>query len=197
MKSAIRIFQKSPKSAIVPATGYRLLTTNYRSAFSLIELLIVVGIIIILASIGVGVGYQVNQAAKAEQTKTRITIIMNAVKDYFDQTGGYPLQADDDDFRMVVPRLDQNGERTDYKRFVNKLKELDADDAIQVEFIETDYARFDIADAYGNEIRYDVDGAIGGTPLLVSPGPDGNYRMDGEDDDEKAAWGADDLRSDK
>jgi len=178
----------------------KLRTSHYalRTGFTLVELLIVIVIIVVLAAIGVGVGYKFSQAADIEQTKANITLIMNAVKDYYDQNGAYPAQADDEDYRICVPRLDSSGTATlaSYERFVSKLKE--AGDIVfgPITFDGSD-AIFTLADPEGRPIRYVRGGGIGGTPLLVAPGEDGLYGMDGDDKDERDAMGKDDIRSDK
>ncbi|MBN1553928.1 MAG: hypothetical protein JXA11_04230 [Phycisphaerae bacterium] len=170
-----------------------------RFAFTMIELLIVIAIIILLAGIGIGVGFKLTSAADVEQTKARLTITMNAIKDYYDQTGAYPQQYKADDYRICVRRLDTNGDvLPSYERFTSKLKDLD-EKAFGNPPIDEDppYAIFNLVDAFGNRIRYVRSGGIGGTPLLSSPGSDGkSYYDEGEEDDKKAR-GKDDIRSDK
>ena len=177
-----------------------------RTGFTLIEILIAIVIIVILAAIGIGVGYKLTSAADVEQTKADMTLIMNAVKDYYDQNGAYPARASDDDededyYRIRVRYTDINGvPLPSYERFTGKLKEI-SNEVVQTGFIDVSGnirdAVFNLVDSEGRQIRYVRDGGIGGTPLLISPGEDGLYGPDGKDSKERKAWGEDDIRSDK
>jgi prepilin-type N-terminal cleavage/methylation domain-containing protein len=59
-------------------------------AFSLIELLVVVGIIVILLSISIAVGFRVSGSGKIRKTEQIISVLDQALASYIQQSGGNP-----------------------------------------------------------------------------------------------------------
>ncbi|MBN1942398.1 MAG: type II secretion system protein [Phycisphaerae bacterium] len=177
---------------------HRLLTTGYRlpaTGFTLVELLIVIAIIVLLAAIGIGVGYRLTSAADVEKTKANMAIIMTAVNDYYDQTGEYPGNKDTDPgsgeiYELRIRRESGGAVLASYTRFVEKVGSLDTkafnkDNPTEPDPGNNDFTIFHFVDPSGRVIQYFPSGGLGNAPILVAPGDDGLYGTD------------DDLRSDK
>ena len=65
-----------------------------RAGFSLIELLVVVSIIVILAGITIGVMSRVSLKQDISQTRTNLLLVRNALEDYKNEQGFYPVGQD-------------------------------------------------------------------------------------------------------
>lgn len=143
-----------------------------RSAgFSLIEILVVVGIIIILVGIGVvGIG-QYNRAAEAELTRSTMAAAMAAMTEYQAQTGQVPATGSNGDIEALIDAINTVPEA---RAMLDNLK------------AEGQYDGADeINDAWGGELRYYKSNLAAdpnqnaslnriAQPFLVSPGPDGD-----------------------
>lgn len=169
---------------------------------TLVEILIVVVIILVLLGIGLGVGYQLFGAKHVEKTKADMAIIMNAIEDYFDQTGEWPESVDTDSgsgerFELRIPYKSNGSETPVYQRFVSRIQHLDAG-TVTMESVEDEAkAVFHFQTSDGQTIQYFADKALGGRPLLIAPGKDGKTRYDDGTDEQQEQWGKDDIRSDK
>ena len=70
---------------------------KYKSAFTLVELLVVVAVIAILMSLVLGVARSVQGGAEEAQAKAELADLMNEIEKYNADEGGYP--GDWNDFR--------------------------------------------------------------------------------------------------
>jgi prepilin-type N-terminal cleavage/methylation domain-containing protein len=141
--------------------------------FTLIELLVVIAIMAILATLVVGVGSYVRAKGLEDETRGRMRIIMVSIEAYRDARGTYP-----------VPNADPNALLDDetipsdlYKALTgltvsrDALKELPTD-AIGTSKTDAELVFFD---AFGVMMAYKPKGGPGGTPVLISAGPDGDF----------------------
>ncbi len=175
-------------------------------AFTLVEVLMVVVILAVLASLISGVTVYVMDKANREQTLVNQQVIMNAVDRYYDIMGEYPPDginpdaAETDKLKVIgPPPTDPNDTGLILLKFLSASK-LDPDlstDATNTTFknrlagrmvkinkssaailLELPEDAMDVAgfkDAYGNYMRYEETGGLGGTPVIISPGPDSRF----------------------
>ncbi len=187
-------------------------------AFTMVEVLMVVVILAVLASLISGVTVYVMDKANREQTLVNQQVIMNAVDRYYDIMGEYPpdnnvagvikkpaLPTDpikESGFILLhflaFPGLPQNTDSIDPAAMTTRMqgrvtKIQKASAAILLELPEDTMDAAGFKDAYGNYMVYIEDGGLGGTPVLISPGPDGrgSWQTDGV-----AADDEDNIRSD-
>jgi len=76
-----------------------------RRAFTLVELLVVIGIIVLLAGIGVGVGQAVRAKGRRDRTRMLIDRIATALRDYESMIGHWPDAIADDAAATDYPQL--------------------------------------------------------------------------------------------
>ena len=177
--------------------------------FSLIELLVAIGIIALLVAIGVGVGMKVSGQGKIKATKANMLLIMNAIETFHDENDAYPgAESSPPSSQDLYTQLTANDSAK------AKLSALPADAIAEFGPSGSEYNAF--ADKYGNEISYSNNAGLGGTPVLISAGSDGEFGTvtpSGSSDYYKAdgsTWGTtaadiaereeaaeDDIRSDK
>ena len=132
--------------------------------FTLIEALVVIVIIALLASLMVGITGALAARAQADEIRTDMRVIMTAIQVFYEEKGAYPIEGE-----LLPPQLKQVPAAA--KRLASLEKTV---------FDGTSTSEF--KDRYDNDIEYFRAGGPGGTPLLRSPGPDG------EDDTADDIW---------
>ncbi len=168
-----------------------------RPGFSLIELLVAIGIISVLIVIGIGVGMKVLGQSKDKATKANMAIIMNAIDTYYDEFDEYPgdtptlgagqtrtfhefTDKDTDPSASMElwgylrrPNYTPPKSRDKIKGLPNNVIENKND----IDAGDDDIARitFDLVDSYGNVMLYSPNSGLGGTPVIFSAGPDGKF----------------------
>ncbi len=174
-------------------TGHNLPFATNRSAFTLIELMVVIFIIGIMVVLVVGVGRYVYDEAARRETESTQAAVMTAIEEYYKIQGYYPddtpIPADPPDIPADI--------REGMQALVGRLqaRDLDEDDLVEKPIKEAiqeacgpiilqlprdAYTGPTINDGFGNEMRYEPAGGLGGRPVLISTGPDGNF---GNEDD--------------
>ena len=151
-----------------------------RLAFTLIELLIVIGILALLVSLVVGVSAYVRGAGKRSETETIQAIIMTAIEAYRDNAmpRNYPPDthapystSGETLYRFLLGThtaapADLSGNPA-VRAASEKLVELPSGAA------RAGWSTF--FDGYDNPMRYEVAGGVGGRPVLISAGQDGKW----------------------
>jgi len=155
--------------------------------FTLIELMVAIFIISILIALVIGVGKYVYDESARRETESMQAIAMNAVEAFYGIVGEYPPDsistppAEGLAALLYCLRGGDEGGIEDLKLPEStciRIKEVCGQILLE---IPSDY--FDgttIKDAWGKQMDYKADGGLGGKPVLISPGPDGD--MNTEDD---------------
>ena len=156
------------KSTLHPVRGSR----KGRCAFTLVEMLVVVGIIAVLVTIVVGVSQIVIARAAVERTRVNMQVILQAIEAYRESEGAYP-SATSNLFVLL------KGNTAAAKKLASlpgdAIKDVGSGDCF--------------VDGFGQPLDYSPDDGAGGTPLLESAGADGdpdppntadNIRSDGQ-----------------
>lgn len=168
-------------------------TTKTR-AFTLTELLIVIGIIAILVAIGAVAGGKAYRWASIKETRASMAIIMNAVMAYQENMDFYPnIPGFNQDHFLLCVKLDSsnNPDEADaadgtlgFQLVANdfaleRIKPLPSDAFSKTFETNKDsngvvtWVKGGFVDAWGNPFLYSPAAGLGGTPVLVSAGPDG------------------------
>jgi len=140
------------------------------AAFTLVELLAVMLILAILVGLVVGVTRYAMARADRIRTIAVMDVVLDAIQAYYDDTKEYPASL----LSLVTNEAAK-------KLLVN----LDSETFVKDDPATNENESASIKDAYGNGIDYDEGGGLGGCPVLISAGPDGNF------------GNKDDIRSDK
>ena len=140
-----------------------------RMAFTLVELLVVLLILAILLGLVVGISKYIMAEAASKQTVATQRIVMLAVERYQETEGSYP--PDDSSCTTLMTTLHSN----------------DASSTTLLDLPEESWAARGkpLKDGFGENMAYERSGGFGGTPILISKGPDREFNT------------ADDIRSDK
>ena len=171
-------------------------------AFTLVEILIVVAIIALLASVMVGVGRQVRKNAKIRATQSIMQMLCTALEEYNDDKGGFPPEIKDieNDFPgtdvgrhndMTWPDTDDPtdliaalasvevmywylSEAPGSRKIIDRLPDsyVVNEDNDSVEVAGRAKPLIEVNDAWGRPLKYENQGG-GNFPLLRSAGPDG------------------------
>ena len=137
--------------------------------FTLIEMLVVILVIGILVALVVSVSGTIIRRGYIARTRTDLEMIMKAVQVYHEDTipHAYPSGPNISDLRsqlLTVPRA------------ADRLRKLNPKVSPANPQVFLDW--------FGFRLRYSPEGGPAGSPLLTSPGPDGDFDTD------------DDIRSD-
>ncbi len=131
--------------------------------FTLVELLVVMGILAVLVSLIVGVSTYVRSRSLEDDTRTRLTLIDSAMTEYYELTGNYPTEPTGGSDPTAADQL------LDLPQSRDILMNLEGE-AIAGSGTPGRY----FVDSYGNEIIYRRTGGVGGRPVFISPGSDGD-----------------------
>ncbi|MDY6913531.1 MAG: hypothetical protein SVT52_03635, partial [Planctomycetota bacterium] len=165
----------------------------------------VIFILAILVALVVGVGNYVLDEARRKNTVAIQAILMDAVQKFYDEFDNYPADQDPPSDTYSNPEqsagvllhyltgnnvfdaedlnyLGYSGDSDDLRQRIQELL-LPTLRNLPEDAFETGATFF--SDGYGNAIRYENDGGLGGQPVLISAGADKDY------DDDK-----DNIRSD-
>jgi prepilin-type N-terminal cleavage/methylation domain-containing protein len=146
-----------------------------RDGFTLVELLVVMFIMAVIVALIVGVGRYVTDSAAKKETQATQAIVMRAIQAYQETNpdGEYPQVNDPNETKDLVEKLHNNEKASAILDEVTTLE------------------KGKIVDGFGEEMKYDADGGFGGTPVLISAGPDRHFGREGDE------YGHDDIRSDR
>ncbi len=179
--------------------------SSFRAGFTLVEMLAVITIIIILASIVVAGTKFATEKQNRSKARVQIDMLANACEEYKLDTGNYPIGGNgmkkDSNilYNLLYWDSDQNGSGadTDNQQKIY-LSELDPDNNKQG-WIEGRKSEAIIIDPWGNEYHFRSGRTADGkaNPTAVNPdvdiwsaGPDGKTNLSGEDKTTK-----DDIRN--
>jgi len=166
-----------------------------RSAFTLVEMLVVIFIIGILVMLVVGVSSYVMNQANHQQTITVQTIVRDAIDAFKEITGHYPPDDPNADYStdILVDYLSANPNDPNAPKDPNGVP-YDTDILRRIESIvmpkllnlpKEALVNGVIYDGYDKAMRYYATGGMGGRPVLISDGTDGEPNTE------------DDIRSDE
>ena len=185
--------------------------------FTLIEMLVVIFILSILVTLVVGVGNYVYDEAGRKQTQTTMTILRNTIDAFYEEFERYPrdmlssgyvasdsanillryltgaLTPASDPFPQDAHAYLVSGAGT-IPDLANRIRNVTREKVLNLS--KDAYAAGDpntntFNDGFGNPIRYEQAGGLGGRPVLISAGPDEDF---GAADPTKAE---DNIRSDE
>lgn len=124
-------------------------------AFTLIELLAVMMILGILMALVIGVAKYITRSSDIESTRSNMSIIMAAIREYRQDADKYPTSQAD----LVAELKSVEMSRKQIDKLAKYVWSAD-----NTEFL----------DAWGQPIVYSPTGGRAGAPGLTSPGPDGD-----------------------
>ncbi len=157
--------------------------TERYGGFTLIELMTVMFIMAIVVALVVGVGRFVMEEARRKETRNNQAIVMTAVEAYIEVARPYanePEEAfpseDVKKFFYEIAQVDNASGKENPTSFV--IRE-------QVAGFPPEWTEMgSFPDGWGQSMVYERTGSANGGPVLISPGPDGEFDT------------ADDIRSD-
>ena len=148
-----------------------------KKAFTLIEMLVVMTILVVLVSLIVSVSKYVRNRADSEETKGTQAILMNAINAFYEKKNDYPAETGTNfNARNNHLFIDLSAE------VPGSLGDLPKD-ALQGQFFY---------DGFGKVMDYRRFGGLGGGPVIISAGPDKDMK---DDPNDKA--NDDNIRSDQ
>ncbi|MFC1635980.1 type II secretion system protein [Planctomycetota bacterium] len=147
-------------------------TRNRKHGLSLLEMLIVVGVIAILATMVISVASRIDNHAKEKGTKSLLALLDSALEDYHEFTGRFPEQPETDPSNAVIHSEFLYGELSSIPDVQKILKKL-SNSSIENKY-GTAATAAEIYDPWGTPLdyRYIVSDHF---PLLVSAGPDKTF----------------------
>lgn len=165
-------------------------------AFTLIELLAVIVIMGILLTLGAGATIYLLGNAERNKTISIMRVVHSAIDAYVDYNDADDLpdvsDTDITEESEVMPALiTLLWESADSRKILQGLPEgaiKARDDGSETK---------SLFDSYGNEMKFDRDGGLGGTPRIISAGPDGKFGKKYNGTPETELQEEDNIRSDE
>jgi prepilin-type N-terminal cleavage/methylation domain-containing protein len=148
-------------------------TRNKKYGLSLMEMLIVVGIIAILATMVISVASRIDIQAKEKATENLLALLDSALQEYHEITSRYPEQSETDSANAVIHSEFLYSELSsvpDAQKILNKISRS----SINNKYENTETAVPEIYDPWGTPLDY-LYIASDHFPLLVSAGPDKTF----------------------
>ncbi|MBN2317199.1 MAG: type II secretion system protein [Sedimentisphaerales bacterium] len=147
-------------------------TRNKKHGLSLMEMLIVVGIIAILATMVISVASRIDTRSKEKGTENLLTLLDSALQEYHEFTGYFPRQSETDFDNVLIHSEFLYGELNSIPTAQAILKKLNPS-SIQNNY-GTDESAFEIYDPWGTALdyRYITNDNF---PFLISAGPDKTF----------------------
>ena len=147
-------------------------TRNKKHGLSLIEMLIVVGIIAILATIVISVASRIDTRSKEKGTETLLTLLDSALQEYHEFTGHFPEQSEINSANALIHSQFLYGELNSIpsaQAILGKLR-----NSLVKNNYGTAETASEIYDPWGTTLDYRY---IAGDnfPLLISAGPDKTF----------------------
>ena len=138
------------------------------TGFLLVELLVAIGIIALLATIGTIAATSFSRKAKVQKTHAFMDMLMSAILTYQESTGTYP--------NPTTNTWNQASNSSGHLYYIlkndpatfNKVTQMPSE---SLHMSGTSANGF--VDAWGNWLYYNAKGGMGGTPALWSAGADG------------------------
>jgi len=139
-----------------------------QSGFTLVEIMITVGIIALLASMVIGLATHFDNRSKEKGLESTFAVLEGALQEYYEYMGGFPVAVNKDP--------NENSEIL-YERLCSipssrQVLERISDTLIQ-DKVETDVP--EIYDLWGTVLDYRYDSNIDTFPELISAGPDRKF----------------------
>jgi prepilin-type N-terminal cleavage/methylation domain-containing protein len=147
-------------------------TRNKKHGLSLLEMLIVVGIIALLATMVISIASRIDSQSKEKGTESLLTLLDSALQEYRDFTGRFPEQPDINPADAVIHSEFLYGELSSVPSAQTILKKL-SNSSIENKYV-TAQTIPEIYDPWGTALDYRY---IAGEnfPLLMSAGPDKTF----------------------
>ncbi len=130
-----------------------------RGGFTLTEMMAVMLIMTVLVLLVVGVSRYIQVKAARQETEANQAIIKRALQAFYEDTKSYPPDSYDDDGADIFLKLKNNGAAKQELR------------SLPVAVLNGN--RF--KDGFKKNMRYRKQGGIGGTPVIISAGPDKDF----------------------
>jgi len=147
-------------------------TRNNKRGLSLMEMLIVVGIIAILATMVIGVASRIDTQAKEKGTESVFVLLDSALQEYREFAGHFPEQRETDSANAAIHSEYLYGELYSIPGSREVLEKI-SDSAVANRYGEAGTPA-EIYDPWGTVLDYRYV-AGGNFPLLVSAGPDKRF----------------------
>jgi prepilin-type N-terminal cleavage/methylation domain-containing protein len=174
--------------------------TRRTGGFTLIELLVVIMIIAILTAIGLAVGSKVMTAAAKKRTVANMKLIMHAVNIYQEEVGDISSSPIDGNVLLNILHYKESPVPANLADLIDPDYVLDIWDAKIKPIIEKlpekafqdtdgDGVAEGFVDGFENPLWFEPTGGLGGTPRLISAGPDGLFGSVKNVDDDWVKFG--------
>lgn len=142
---------------------------RHNAAVTLVEMLVVLGVLVILASFVFVATRRLDMQNKERDLDATFLLIKSALTEYHEETGTFPVQADDDfdeaveHGELLYEALRSFPTSREVLKGINKAYvrgDVDANDPVN------------IYDVWGEPLDYRYDPNVGNFPELISAGPD-------------------------
>jgi len=141
---------------------------KYNAGFTLVEMLIVVAIIAILATMVVGLASRIDTKSKERALESTFALLDSALQEYYEYWNAFP--------NPDMPRLSHSAVL--YKQLYSTPASQKILEKISPKLLRSDPNDADaqqICDPWGTVLDYIYDASINNFPLLKSAGPDKTF----------------------
>jgi len=151
---------------------------KYKIGVTLVEMLIVLAIITLLASLVVGMATHIDNQSRGKGLQNTFAVLESALEEYREQTGGFPEQPDRDSANAAAHCEILYSELNSIAGS-RKILEKISGSSIANKFGGADTPA-EIYDPWGTALDYVYDSLIDTYPRLISAGPDRSFANDAD-----------------
>ena len=143
-----------------------------KAGVTLVEILIVLAIVTLLASLVIGMATHIDNQSRARSLENTFAVLETALEEYREQTGGFPGQADPASANAAAHCEILYGELDSIAGSRKILEQIDG--SLIANKVDPAGTLAEIYDPWGTVLDY-VYGPLDTYPRLISAGPDKNF----------------------
>ena len=156
-------------------------TRRYKYGLSLVEMLIVIGVVALLATMVISVASRIDNQAKEKALDNTFALLEGALEEYKDFTGEFPVAMNVDPNTNSEILYGLLNEISVSRKILEKISGSQIQNKYSAVGVSLDESSPEIYDPWGTVLNYLYNPVTDNFPQLISAGPDERFHSPGPD----------------